>query len=629
MKFNWIYIRNSCPLLLKGGFVFFSLIIWSFHYSLLASDSTRIQALYDSSRVYAYSDGSKALNFAKEGYQLSKQSENYWGQLNLLQMMGEAYFTLGETEQSIASFEEALSLSESRDDWEESANNYVSLASIYTEQGIKSKALEHSDQAVRLFVATGDSSGLCDALLRYGNVFNDSGDHEEAMAQYLRSIEVCEAVGRKMFVAYNYASIAILHDKQGEYETAESYFLKAGEVFEEIGDTYSIAGHHNNMGIFYKNIGAYQKAIDAFERATAVFDSVGNERGLMACYSNLGILYNKISDFSKARDFATLALTISRRFEDMEGNGDNLTSLAQAELGLGNPEIALTYALESRELAYFVESLERQRDVNLVLSDIYHAFGRNELAFARYQDHIVAKDSLFDLDKNRQMNDLRTKYETEKKDSEIALLAKNAEIDEVKKNRLWIGLALTMIIGTLLIYAQWQRRKSEKKIFAQEQEISEQKARTAQIQNQQLQQELEFKQKELTAKVLQLARKNEFLEELDQRIQSISEQDQSGQTARLSRMIRSDISRENEWDDFLASFKEVHTDFLKGVQTSHQNLSKSELRLICLMKMNLSGKEIANALNITADGVKKARYRLRKKMAVESEKNLQEHILNL
>ena len=62
------------------------------------------------------------------------------------------------------------------------------------------------------------------------------------------------------------------------------------------------------------------------------------------------------------------------------------------------------------------------------------------------------------------MNELRTKYETDQKDAEIALLAKNAEIDQIKQTRLWIGLLLSFLLGGSLVFIQWQRRKNEKRI---------------------------------------------------------------------------------------------------------------------------------------------------------------------
>ena len=62
---------------------------------------------------------------------------------------------------------------------------------------------------------------------------------------------------------------------------------------------------------------------------------------------------------------------------------------------------------------------------------------------------------------------------------------------------------------------------------------------------------------------------------------------------------------------------------------SYPNVSNNDLRLMSLLKMNLSSKEIANILNISIEGVKKARYRLRKKLNLSTEESLQELVIEL
>ena len=72
-----------------------------------------------------------------------------------------------------------------------------------------------------------------------------------------------------------------------------------------------------------------------------------------------------------------------------------------------------------------------------------------------------------------------------------------------------------------------------------------------------------------------------------------------------------------------------HKDFNSTVKQKFPNVTNNELRLMTLLKMNLSSKEIASILNISPDGIKKARYRLRKKLNISSEESLSDLILSL
>ena len=64
------------------------------------------------------------------------------------------------------------------------------------------------------------------------------------------------------------------------------------------------------------------------------------------------------------------------------------------------------------------------------------------------------------------------------------------------------------------------------------------------------------------------------------------------------------------------------------LKAQYGDFSNTEWRLISLMKMNLSSKDIANILRISTNGVKKARYRLRKKMDLASEMDLQDYLIS-
>ncbi len=93
--------------------------------------------------------------------------------------------------------------------------------------------------------------------------------------------------------------------------------------------------------------------------------------------------------------------------------------------------------------------------------------------------------------------------------------------------------------------------------------------------------------------------------------------------------INLDINNDNNWEQFRSYFEDVHKGFNSKVKKQYPEVSPNDLRLMALLKMNLSSKEIANILNISTEGVKKARYRLRKKLNLSTEDSLQELVIEL
>ena len=75
--------------------------------------------------------------------------------------------------------------------------------------------------------------------------------------------------------------------------------------------------------------------------------------------------------------------------------------------------------------------------------------------------------------------------------------------------------------------------------------------------------------------------------------------------------------------------EDVHKDFNMKLKTSFPNLTDLEKRLAVLIRLNLSNKEIASLLNISAKSVEIARYRLKKKLMLDKNSNLKNFINNI
>ncbi|HNP98308.1 MAG TPA: LuxR C-terminal-related transcriptional regulator, partial [Bacteroidia bacterium] len=88
-------------------------------------------------------------------------------------------------------------------------------------------------------------------------------------------------------------------------------------------------------------------------------------------------------------------------------------------------------------------------------------------------------------------------------------------------------------------------------------------------------------------------------------------------------------NQEKECADFNVQFESINKNFYERIRQAYPDISPNDLKVCALIKLNLSIKEMAGILNISPDSVKTARYRLRKKLQLNSEDNLTEFILKL
>jgi len=195
----------------------------------------------------------------------------------------------------------------------------------------------------------------------------------------------------------------------------------------------------------------------------------------------------------------------------------------------------------------------------------------------------------------------------------------------------WWSLFLYLALAVLAIYLvrRYNRRKLERKHRELEERLHhEQQERMAKMEKEELAKEVKQKQNELASTTLNIARKNEMILELKNML--IMNKDKFSNSQRYRTFIKklnSSIEDTEDWRRFEVNFKELHQDFFERLLKSYPSLTPKDLKLCAYLKMNLSTKEIAPLMGITVRGVEIHRYRLRKKLDMDSSDNLSNFLI--
>ena len=164
------------------------------------------------------------------------------------------------------------------------------------------------------------------------------------------------------------------------------------------------------------------------------------------------------------------------------------------------------------------------------------------------------------------------------------------------------------------------KRKLELKKLESQKEIMK-------VKNEQLEKDVESKNRELAISTMSLIKKNEFLNRLKQEIKETKTPKNAIQ--RVLHLIDKNINNTDDWKFFEEAFNNADKDFLKKVKAKHPSLTSNDLKLCAYLRLNLSSKEIAPLFNISVKSVEVKRYRLRKKMNLEHDDSLTNYILEL
>lgn len=144
--------------------------------------------------------------------------------------------------------------------------------------------------------------------------------------------------------------------------------------------------------------------------------------------------------------------------------------------------------------------------------------------------------------------------------------------------------------------------------------------------NEQLNQRIENKNRELAISTMSMIKKNTLLGSIKDDLVKI---ENVSQIKSVIRSIDNNINNEDDWNFFEEAFNNADKDFLKKIKDIHPKLTPNDLRLCAYLRLNLSSKEIASLLNISSKSVEIKRYRLRKRMNLDHKTNLISYILSV
>jgi DNA-binding CsgD family transcriptional regulator len=155
------------------------------------------------------------------------------------------------------------------------------------------------------------------------------------------------------------------------------------------------------------------------------------------------------------------------------------------------------------------------------------------------------------------------------------------------------------------------------------------KETAALLEEERLKNELESRNRKLSAKALYLSGRNQLIEEV---ITALSQSPEVVKNKPLSAQIKAleaHLKADEEWDSFITHFEEVNQSFINQLKTLHPSLTANDIRFLSYIYMNLSTKEIASMLNITPEACRKRKERITLKMDLPENTNLFNYLSGL
>ena len=365
-----------------------------------------------------------------------------------------------------------------------------------------------------------------------------------------------------------------------DYNKAKKYILDGIELALESEDLQHIIYAYAVMSDYYYQTDDYNNALAYIQKV----DSIGkveirlaDSRDIIETNINAGLIYSEKREFKKAADYLNKALVLTQKANDLDTQFQIFEALSELEEAKGDYAKGLTY----------------------------------------YKEYAALKDSVFNEEASRQLNMLKISYEIDKKDLEITTAKKNEEFSKLQTwSILLIALILIIALVLLLLYlkAKLKSSKIASELTAKENVIS-------QIEIENLEHEVQLKNKELADLFLHQYEKAQLLTEVIDNI------DRSNDT--LKENLQEQLNKSEDWTNFKLHFDKVHEGFFQKLNALASNLTSKDIRYCAYIRMNLTSKEIAIMLGISHRTVQGIRGRVRKKLGLQSSDDLVLYLMNL
>ncbi|UPQ78356.1 histidine kinase [Flavobacterium azooxidireducens] len=205
---------------------------------------------------------------------------------------------------------------------------------------------------------------------------------------------------------------------------------------------------------------------------------------------------------------------------------------------------------------------------------------------------------------------------------------------------IWMIILYFAIVGGILfLYYRWNKVRYQEKIKLKEEELkhhrqimelemeAENKLKLQDYEKHILEMQVQSKASEVAGKSLSIAKQSEMIES----IQRILEEEKNINTVKtkIKKAIKSNAINQREWENFEKNLIQSHEEFVQKLTNTYPELTSKDIKLSIYLRMNLSSKEIAPLMNISYRGVELHRYRLRKKIQLNSEESLSRFMINL
>jgi signal transduction histidine kinase/DNA-binding response OmpR family regulator len=339
------------------------------------------------------------------------------------------------------------------------------FAEVHKSKNNLDSAKYYINKGISIAKSIKDSYTIARGYMLLGNISFSKYDYKDSFVQYLKSDSICEksdSLRTSSFRAktYNYLGYAVR--KTHGYDKALDYYLKSKGMYQKLKDKIGIQEINIGLAQLYTNEGKFNEALPLLNEAVNYYKKMHNSSYTYALITR-GYLFTKMKNFTAAeKDYQEYYDIIFK---------DNDKILQKRAVGYMAYLYYMKKDYEKSEIFYnrVMSMYGKEYDYGklLLYEEIIELFKEKkdyQKLSKTYEDYVYLRNKLDEEGKNKEIFELETKYQTEKKEQEIKLLSTENKLAEKQKYIYLILLGLFLVTASFLFYGYRNKIKTAQKL---------------------------------------------------------------------------------------------------------------------------------------------------------------------
>lgn len=416
--------------------------------------------------------------------------------------------------------------------------------------------------------------------------------------------------------ADSYSIYAEILNEQGNHEKALEYFNLSLDIYTKEKMPGGITSIQNNLGITQYHLKNYNLALKTLDEAITNATEIDFKE--VVAESNLykAKIHYQLLNYNETQEHILKAISIAKEIN----NPDMIIECLLFQSQLANlkdlKEKALTYLVEAEALAQKLDSQTDKRDVFKAFIAHYEKEPVKRIPY--FEKYVAITSEINDTKHREQFEVLKTQNSfiqqeaiLAKQESEIKLLKEREQTAKDKTIFYIISIIIFMAIMVSFYIKQKNKLKRLDNVWESEKKALQKKIST-------IKDELNYKNKQITNFAIHISEKNNLLEHIKAEIKEINTTDDSikNRIFEIICHINDDINTNEENVKLYSNINQTKESFNHKIHSLYPEISEKEKKILTLVKLNHTSKQIATQLNISPASVDNYRYTLKKKMNV-------------